>query len=940
MEQFVRDLITTFVSAGLYVLMSSGVVLTYATTRIFNLGYAGVAYAAAYTFYELNTGAGWPSWAAAVFVCLVMCPLLGLFLDVAIFRRLAHASEATQLVANVGVLLAVPALAITVVDIGRGQFNWNIPQGDTVSQVTGPGPQPATTFHLFSGVGITSDQIFVLAVAVVVMIGLAIFLRWSKTGLRLRALSDGRELASLRGVNEARMSQLTWVVGTVLAGVAGVVGSPLLHSLDPDVYTFALFVAICGAVLGRFQSVFWAAAGVILISLVSDLVVSYWTWASNVPGFSDSVPFLFLVIGLVVVGQRRGRIAGSVAADPPPPDYHQDLPWWRKSIPGAIGAAVIIIWVFFILNSYWDGIAVQGLIYALIFLSITIITGIGGMVSLAQAFFVSGGGLVAGLLIQRYGLPWIPALIVAVVIMMVLGVVVALPSLRLNGVAVALSTLALAFIGGNLLFQLNWLSNGNQGWTLGTPTFGPINLGDPKWMAGLVLVLIAIVLMVIRNLQRSATGRQMLAVRNSEPGSIAVGVSPTVTKLKLFALSSGIAALGGVLLATSQVSFTNGNVTTLSGLLWLAVVVLCGVRRPAGAIIAGISIQLIPPLLSGGFTLPFGIASWAGTQDAQIPTLLFALGAVFLARQPDGFMQDYARRNFERRQRRRLRKAAPGGAGSPATQPTVREPAVNGRPLATAQPLVTAQQPVTAQPSANGQSPLLATGSHLDVDAVTSGYGAVTIIRDLSLRLPRGGVLALLGPNGAGKSTTCKTIAGLLPVTGGQIHIDGTDVTAQPSWLRSRNGVFLAPEGRGIFPTLSVDDNLKLLLSDQADREQIYDRFENLKRRKRVQAGNLSGGEQQMLALAPVLTKVPAVLIVDEPTLGLAPRIAQQVLDLFRDADRPDSVIILAGESPRGLTDIADRVALLHAGRVVWSGTAQELDTQTLEQAYFSEGRI
>ena len=936
MEQFVRDLITTLVSGGLYVLMSSGVVLTYATTRIFNLGYAGVAYAAAYVFFELNTGAGWPAWAAAVFVCFVMCPLIGLFLDVAIFRKLAHASEAAQLVANVGVLLAVPALAITVVDIGRGQFNWNIPQGDTVSQVTGPGPQPATTFHLFSGVGITSDQIFVLAVAVVVIIGLAIFLRWSKTGLRLRALSDGRELASLRGVNEARMSQLAWVIGTVLAGAAGVVGAPLLHSLTPDVYTFALFVAICGAVLGRFQSVFWAAAGVLLISLISDVIVSYWTWASNVPGFSDSVPFLFLVIGLIVVGQRRGRIAGSVAADPPPPDYHADLPWWRKSIPGAIGAAAIIIWVFFVLNSYWDGLAVQGLIYALIFLSITIITGIGGMVSLAQATFVAGGGLVAGMLIQKYGIPWIPALLLAVVIVMILGVLVALPSLRLNGVAVALSTLALAFIGSNLLFQLNWLSNGNQGWMLGTPTFGPINLSDPKWMAGLVLVLMAIVLVVIRNLQRSATGRQMLAVRNSEPGAIAVGVSPTVTKLKLFALSAGIAALGGVLLATTQVSFTSGSITTLSGLLWLAVVVLCGVRRPAGAIIGGLSIGLVPNLLSGGFTLPFGIASWAGTQDSQIPTLLFALGAVFLARQPDGFMQDYAKRNYERRQRRRLRKAAAAGEQAPALEP------VNGQPLVSAQPSPNGQPLAAAQPSPNGQSPALAGvgDHHLSVAGVTSGYGAVTIVRDLTLQLSRGGVLALLGPNGAGKSTTCKTIAGLLPVTGGQIHIDGTDVTAQPSWLRSRNGVFLAPEGRGIFPSLSVDDNLKLLLSDPADRELIYERFDNLKQRKRVPAGNLSGGEQQMLALAPVLSTVPAVLIVDEPTLGLAPRVANQVLNLFRDAERPDSVIILAGESPRGLTDIADRVALLHAGRVVWSGTAEELDTQTLEQAYFSEGRI
>jgi len=107
-----------------------------------------------------------------------------------------------------------------------------------------------------------------------------------------------------------------------------------------------------------------------------------------------------------------------------------------------------------------------------------------------------------------------------------------------------------------------------------------------------------------------------------------------------------------------------------------------------------------------------------------------------------------------------------------------------------------------------------------------------------------------------------------------------------------------------------------------------------------VPAGNLSGGEQQMLALAPALAKVPAVLIVDEPTLGLAPRVADEVLEVFRESKSADTVILLAGESPRGIVDVADTVALLHAGRMVWSGDKQELDAQTLEQAYFSEGRI
>jgi ABC-type branched-subunit amino acid transport system permease subunit len=352
-----------------------------------------------------------------------------------------------------------------------------------------------------------------------------------------------------------------------------------------------------------------------------------------------------------------------ISAESPPPDYRRDLPAWRRLLPSVIGLAVLIVFLFFIIGEFWVQAATQGLIYSLIFLSITIITGIGGMVSLAQAAFVSGGALFAGMLIERYGIPWFPALLCAVAACVLFGVLVALSSLRLNGIALALSTLALAFVCSDLLFQLNWLGNGLYGWTFTQPRIGPFDLSDTKTMAAFVLVLILATVLLIRNLQRSTTGRQMLAVRNSPVAAASIGVSPTMTKLKLFSLSAGIAALGGVLLATTQVTITAGPTGSLPyplvGLLWLAVVVVYGVRRPAGAIVGGLVIALFPALLSSGFTLPFHLASWSGTQATEIPTALFGLGAVFLARQPDGSFQDIARRNFERRQRRQQRN---GGA--------------------------------------------------------------------------------------------------------------------------------------------------------------------------------------------------------------------------------------------------------------------------------------
>ena len=149
-------------------------------------------------------------------------------------------------------------------------------------------------------------------------------------------------------------------------------------------------------------------------------------------------------------------------------------------------------------------------------------------------------------------------------------------------------------------------------------------------------------------------------------------------------------------------------------------------------------------------------------------------------------------------------------------------------------------------------------------------------------------------------------------------------------WLR-RVGVF--------FPALSVEDNLKVSVRSASDREKIYERFSNLANRKRLSAGSLSGGEQQMLTLAPTLTEQPEVLIVDEPTLGLAPRVSEFILDLFRELKADGATILLVGESPHGLVDIADAVTLVHGGRVVWSGTPGELNPETLEHAYFSDQR-
>ena len=218
-------------------------------------------------------------------------------------------------------------------------------------------------------------------------------------------------------------------------------GSPILRVLDPNTYALAVFVAIAAAVVGGFRSVLLAFAGAMFVAIASNLTFSYATFAKDIPGFNSTVPFLLLIGGLLLMAKARGRIAGSIAAEPPPPDYQRDLPAWRRALPSVIACGLLLYGVYSLLGTFWLGITTRGLIFSLIFLSFTIVTGLGGMVSLAQATFVSGSGLLAGALMTRYDFPWLLAVVCAVVASMLLGILVALPSIRLGGVALALATL-------------------------------------------------------------------------------------------------------------------------------------------------------------------------------------------------------------------------------------------------------------------------------------------------------------------------------------------------------------------------------------------------------------------------------------------------------------------------------------------------------------------
>lgn len=893
--------LTGLVSGALYALMASGLVLSYAATGVLNFAQGAIGFVAALTYFELNSGLHWPIVPSAILAIGVLAPGLGWVLHRLMFDRLSRSGETAQIVATIGLLVALPALALWLVQTMTNDFGWNLPSTVAQATVPGLGPSPVQYFHPGGGITIDSNQVVTFVAAALTAVALWAVMTRSRLGLSMRATSDRREMAVLRGIDSGKSSAVAWMLSSAMAGLAGVLAAPLL-GLDSNGFTLLLFQSATAAVFGMFRSIPLTFLAGLLLGVVQNLVAGYATFAKNIPGFGTAVPVLLLFVGLLLLNRDRGRVAGSVNDDVPPPDYLADLPRWRRILPWAVSTAVLLVYLFTVASQFWLGILAQGFGFSIILLSFVLVTGIGGMVSFAQATFVTAAALTTGLLYTK-GVPFGLALVAGVGVATILGMLVAIPALRLGGRILALATLALALLGDSLLFQLSGFTNSGLGWDYPQVAIGPLMFSDARTAVICLLVMTGLITLVIGNLTKSASGRAMLAVRSAPAAAATSGLSATKAKLTLFAVSAAIAGFGGIIYATFNGRAGATDFPALTGFLWLAVVVTQGVRRPSGAIVAGLLTAVVPQLLS------------YVTSSSYVPAILFGLGGMVLARQPDGAMAQFAEQRYKRRQK-------------------IREKALVAE-VRTSENKASANEPPTSE-SARTVTTAIAEGSAtvMDLRDVSAAYGDVTVLRNLNLAVPKGSVVALLGANGAGKSTLCKVAAGLLTPTAGTVHYKGDDVSGQSPDRRARAGLFFAPEARGIFPGLSVEDNLATWLPSKAEREQVYDRFPVLGKRRTNAAGVLSGGEQQILTLAPMLVRPPALAIADEPSLGLAPRIVDQIFELFAELRDRGVSLLLAEEKATDVLSIADFVVCMRVGEIVWAGPRSQVNQDSLMEAY------
>ncbi|MET8996493.1 ABC transporter ATP-binding protein [Amycolatopsis sp. Hca4] len=218
----------------------------------------------------------------------------------------------------------------------------------------------------------------------------------------------------------------------------------------------------------------------------------------------------------------------------------------------------------------------------------------------------------------------------------------------------------------------------------------------------------------------------------------------------------------------------------------------------------------------------------------------------------------------------------------------------------------------------------------LEVQDINVHYGKIAALKGMSIEVGEGEIVSLIGANGAGKTTTLKTISGLRPLTSGRILFNGQDISKTPGHKRVLLGIGQSPEGRGVFPGMTVQENLLMGAYTRkddlkADLDEVYELFPRLNERKTQFGGTMSGGEQQMIAIGRALMTKPKVLLLDEPSMGLAPMLIAQIFDIIREINKRGTTVLLVEQNAQQALKLSDRAYVLETGRVVQSAPGAEL---------------
>jgi branched-chain amino acid transport system permease protein len=543
------------------------------------------------------------------------------------------------------------------------------------------------------------------------------------------------------------------------------------------------------------------------------------------------------------------------------------------------------------------------MIYAISALGLDWIQGRAGQVSIGSAAFMAIGAYVAATA-AGFGLPYIVVLPLAGLAGAAAGFLVGLPALRLRGLYLALSTLALQFITYAFALQYETMAGKSAGFFVPPATIGPFQLQQGRVYTIFLAVVLAAVMIGLRNLYRAAPGRAWLAIKESEISTAVIGISPTRWKLSAFLASSALISVSGALLAYYTLRVFSDTYSLQFALTFVVMVIIGGLGS-IGGVLAGATLVTVLPYVLSGITgaLPqsLPITDWLSNNVYYINNGLYGvLVLLFLLFQPRGIaglLDSIGRRLTDR-----------------STPPTSAGPLSEGT-----------RYTESGQPS----------DAILQIRDLRLVYrSGACALEGVDLAVRPGEVVALLGRNGAGKTSTLRAVSGFFVADKvtltGSLRFKSVDILGAPPTRTAREGIILVPERDKVFSNLTVAEHLRMCGNRaKSRRSEVLELFPALRTRLGTPAGLLSGGERQMLALAMAWCLEPQLLLIDELSLGLAPAVVKRLMSTVRSLSESSQLpILLVEQNVSAAQEIADRVYILEAGRIVSAGTPAQISRE------------
>ena len=856
-----------------------------------------------------------------------MGPLLGLavgaLVEVAIIRRFTNA----------------PRLVLTVATIGLAQLLGGIellvPSRlfDASGMVLGAFETPLNSAEFEVGaVLINGNHLLTLAVVPVVVVVLAWFLRRSLAGTAIRAASENTDRARLLGVPVRNLTTAVWAIAGALAALTFVLQAPFQGAAPSAAAGPAILLpALAAAIVARMESLPVAFGAAIGLGVMQQLV----RWNTDTPSLVDVALLIVILVALLVGEGKRSRahdadggwrnadlvrsLAPAVAALP--------LVKWAKRAGLVLLVIAAVVVPMQLGPSDAFSVSIMG-VWAIVAVSLVVLTGWAGQISLGQFAIVGAGAIVAGNMVSRWNIDLFLVLAVATATGALVAVLLGVPALRIKGPFLAVVTLAFAVVLDGYVLNPNVFPELIPQTVTRPLLWGRIDLEDERAMLWFTLAWLAVCIILARSVRRSRSGRLLIAARDNRKATEAASVSARWATLQGFIFSGALAGLAGGL-----------HVLLLHGAREGSYQVVQSVEVFSGATIGGLG------SLGGAIV---GAAGLRGAQDLDATIRLVGAGVgvlVVLWAVPAG-LAGLAARLRDRLVQPIARRAGMDLEGQPLSGSVVQDQKDPSGPAQQNEGAVAASDgPPPFHGSVEGAlwdrpEPLLRAQ---DVDV---SYGQLQVLFGVDLDVHDGEIVALLGTNGAGKSTLLKAVCGLSS-SSGDITLDGRRIGGRSPEQIVRDGVALMPGGKAVFPTLSVADHLRLscwtFRKDSArideDLAEVHRLFPILEERRSQLAGDLSGGEQQQLALAMTLLLRPRVLLIDELSLGLSPLVVAALCDVVRTLNQGGMTIVVVEQSVNVALTLAERAVFMEKGTVRFEGPTRELlERPDLLRSVFIEG--